>query len=278
MCSWNGARCGFTSAPRRRRFGRRSSRRGTCSQSTGHPRRGAVRCDGSRPAAIGFFPQPGGPTRGDGLEGIALGRNRCIGRHGDAWAGLGGTGRHTEGCDSRTNNTHEKLLECVTVEGARAPSGTAGDCRCERGHARLRLPGYDQSVEYAEAAFTAAGYDVTVQPFQFQTFVSLSPAILEQVAPPGGADREQHPVVLRLGRRDGGGVLTVRGNRVQRGRLGRVPGRQHRARPPRSRRLHVRREGDERLQRSVPSASSSTTTSPARSTGRWGTRSRSTSR
>jgi Zn-dependent M28 family amino/carboxypeptidase len=32
--------------------------------------------------------------------------------------------------------------------------------------------------------FTRAGYDVTIQPFQFQTFITLSPPILEQVFPP----------------------------------------------------------------------------------------------
>ena len=31
------------------------------------------------------------------------------------------------GCDTRVNNNHSKLLECVTVEGvARAPGGIAG--------------------------------------------------------------------------------------------------------------------------------------------------------
>ncbi|MCM2312886.1 MAG: M28 family metallopeptidase, partial [Steroidobacteraceae bacterium] len=45
-------------------------------------------------------------------------------------------------------------------------------------------PGYDASVDYVREVMMAAGYDVTVQSFQFQTFVILSPSILEQVSPP----------------------------------------------------------------------------------------------
>jgi aminopeptidase Y len=44
-------------------------------------------------------------------------------------------------------------------------------------------PGYDNSVDYVVDRMEAAGYLVTVQPFDFQTFISLSPSILEQVAP-----------------------------------------------------------------------------------------------
>jgi len=90
----------------------------------------------------------------------------------------------TEACDSRTNNTQQKLLECVTVEGAREHQAALQAIADANGSTRVSgSPGFDQSVAYAEAVFRAAGYNVTVQPFQFQTFVSLSPAILERVAP-----------------------------------------------------------------------------------------------
>jgi hypothetical protein len=40
-------------------------------------------------------------------------------------------------CDKRTNNTYQKLLECVRVEGVRAhQSGFPGDRRRQRRHAR----------------------------------------------------------------------------------------------------------------------------------------------
>ncbi len=44
-------------------------------------------------------------------------------------------------------------------------------------------PGYDASVAYVAGQLTAAGYNVTVQDFDFQTFITLSPTVLEQVAP-----------------------------------------------------------------------------------------------
>lgn len=88
-------------------------------------------------------------------------------------------------CDERVNNTHSKLLECVTLQGVRehqaALQAIADD---NNGFRASGTPGYDASVDYVVDRMTAAGYDVTVQEFLFQTFISLSPPILEQVAPP----------------------------------------------------------------------------------------------
>src|SRR5512139_3794802 len=90
-----------------------------------------------------------------------------------------------EACDTRVNNTHEKLLECVTLEGVRAHQAALQAIADANGNTRVSgSPGYDQSVDYAVGIFTNAGYNVTVQPFQFQTFVSLTPSVLEQVSPP----------------------------------------------------------------------------------------------
>jgi hypothetical protein len=52
--------------------------------------------------------------------------------------------------------------------------------------------GYDASVQYVVDQMTAAGYDVTVQPFEFQNFVELSPAILEQVSPAPARTLDHH--------------------------------------------------------------------------------------
>ena len=88
-------------------------------------------------------------------------------------------------CDSRVNNTHAKLLECVTLEGVREHQAALQAIADANGGTRVSgSPGYDASVAYVKQRMEAAGYAVTVQPFQFQTFVSLSPSILEQVAPP----------------------------------------------------------------------------------------------
>jgi aminopeptidase Y len=88
-------------------------------------------------------------------------------------------------CDERTNNTHSKLLECVTLQGVRQhQAALQAIADANNGFRASGTPGYDASVDYVVDRMTAAGYDVTVQEFQFQTFISLSPPILEQVAPP----------------------------------------------------------------------------------------------
>ena len=98
-----------------------------------------------------------------------------------------------ESCDTRVNNTIEKLLECVTLDGAREHQAAFQTIADANGNTRVSgSPGYDLSVEYAAQVFADAGYNVTVQPFQFQTFVSLIPAVLEQVSPPPGGPIENN--------------------------------------------------------------------------------------
>jgi len=87
-------------------------------------------------------------------------------------------------CENRVNNTFKKLLECVTVDGVRAhQAALQAIADANNGIRTSGTPGYDASVAYAEQVFRAAGYNVTVQSFQFQTFISLSPSVLEQVSP-----------------------------------------------------------------------------------------------
>jgi Zn-dependent M28 family amino/carboxypeptidase len=88
-------------------------------------------------------------------------------------------------CDERVNNTHAKLLECVTLDGVREHQAAfQAIADANNGIRTSGTSGYDQSVDYVVSRMTAAGYVVTVQPFQFQTFIALSPSILEQVSPP----------------------------------------------------------------------------------------------
>ncbi len=152
-----------------------------------------------------------------------------------------------ESCDTRVNNTFEKLLECMTLEGVRqhqaafqaiadANNGTAPPARPATTH-RWITP---------SSVFTAAGYDVTVQPFQFQTFIVLSPAILEQVAPPPAG-----PIANSILSYSGSGDVTaavstvndIRGCNASRFR--RLPGRQYR--PDQPRHLHFRHQGHQCL-------------------------------
>ncbi len=88
-------------------------------------------------------------------------------------------------CDTRVNNTFGKLLECVTVEGVRSHQAAFQMIAdANNGIRTSGTAGYDASAAYAADVFRAAGYNVTIQEFQFQTFISLSPPVLEQVSPP----------------------------------------------------------------------------------------------
>jgi len=87
-------------------------------------------------------------------------------------------------CDSRVNNTQKKLQECVTVEGVREHQAALQEiANANNGIRTSGTPGYDASVDYVVERMEAAGYDVTVQPFQFNAFIKLGPSTLEQIAP-----------------------------------------------------------------------------------------------
>jgi Zn-dependent M28 family amino/carboxypeptidase len=86
---------------------------------------------------------------------------------------------------NRNNNTYAKLLECVSADGAYRHLEAFQAIADENDGIRTSgTPGYDASVDYVAEKMEAAGYDVTIQPFEFQAFIQLSPSILEQVAPP----------------------------------------------------------------------------------------------
>lgn len=87
----------------------------------------------------------------------------------------------SEACDTRVNNTHAKLLECVTLEGVREHQAAFQAIADANGGIRAAgTPGYDASVEYVVARMTAAGYNVTLDEFPFRYF---PPAVLQQTAP-----------------------------------------------------------------------------------------------
>ncbi|WP_219414736.1 M20/M25/M40 family metallo-hydrolase [Pseudonocardia nigra] len=88
-----------------------------------------------------------------------------------------------QGCDNRTNNSVEKLLECVTLEGVRehleAFQGIAdahGDTRASG------TPGYDASADYVAEQAAAAGLEVSRQEFEFP-FFQLNGSTFAQTAP-----------------------------------------------------------------------------------------------
>lgn len=108
-------------------------------------------------------------------------------------------------CATRVNNTDQKLLQCITLEGVRAHQAALQAIADANNGTRVSgSPGYDASVDYAAQVFRDAGYQVTLQPFQFQTFVTLSPTVLEQVAPPPTG-----PIANRVMSYSGSGDVTA---------------------------------------------------------------------
>jgi Zn-dependent M28 family amino/carboxypeptidase len=102
-----------------------------------------------------------------------------------AVANAGGANAGGAACGNRNNNTYDKLLGCVTVEGAMEHMRAFQDIADAHGGIRTSgTPGYDASVDYVVDRMETAGYDVTVQPFEFQAFINLAPASLERIAPP----------------------------------------------------------------------------------------------
>jgi Zn-dependent M28 family amino/carboxypeptidase len=98
-----------------------------------------------------------------------------------------------EACDRRTNNTYQKLLECVTLEGVREHQAQfqkiadANDDPFYPGTRAAGTEGYAESVDYVADLLRDAGYKVTLDEFQFEF---IFPAILEQLTPPPPADYE----------------------------------------------------------------------------------------
>jgi aminopeptidase Y len=148
--------------------------------------RGAARF-ASAPA-IGY-PLPADAQRVRGERGIRMrGRSRflaLVALTTIAIAGLAAVpATAAPSCDRRVNNTERKLLQCVTLEGVREHQAALQAIADANGGIRTSgTPGYDASVDYVVDRMTAAGYDVTVQPFEFLAFIQLGPSTLEQVAP-----------------------------------------------------------------------------------------------
>ena len=90
------------------------------------------------------------------------------------------------GCDNRTNNTYAKLLGCVTIDGVREHQqalqdiADANDDPFYPGTRAAGTQGYQDSVDYVAGLLRRAGYQVTLDPFEF-TFTF--PAILAQLTP-----------------------------------------------------------------------------------------------
>ena len=91
-------------------------------------------------------------------------------------------------CGKQVNNTFDRLLKCVTLNGVRRHlQALQAVADANNGSRVSGTAGYDDSADYAEAVLRSAGYLVTRQDFEFDAFIPVLQPLLEQVAPlPGG--------------------------------------------------------------------------------------------
>lgn len=85
-----------------------------------------------------------------------------------------------KGCDSRTNNTTQKLLECVRVDGVvEHMQALQAIADANGGNRADQTPGYDASVDYVVDVLEAAGWSAEVVPFTYDA----ADVVLQQLAP-----------------------------------------------------------------------------------------------
>ena len=169
--------------------------------------------------------------------------------------GLASAAPPAKACEKRANNTYNKLLGCVTLDGVREHQeafqaiADANDDPFYPGTRAAGTEGYDESVEYVAGLLEDAGYEVTLDPVEV-TF--NFPAVLRQLTPvqadvrdgrlhrqwlrdrpgPGHPGRHQPHAPAGLDER-------LRGGGLRRDRLERS--RRHRVGP--ARHLQLRRQG-----------------------------------
>jgi Zn-dependent M28 family amino/carboxypeptidase len=84
------------------------------------------------------------------------------------------------GCETRTNNTYDKLLECVRLEGVREHQAALQAIADANGGNRAEgTAGYAASVDYVLGVLAAAGWDAEKVPFQYEATDTL----LRQLTP-----------------------------------------------------------------------------------------------
>jgi Zn-dependent M28 family amino/carboxypeptidase len=84
-------------------------------------------------------------------------------------------------CDARSNNTYPKILECIRLDQVRAHQAAFQAIADANGGTRAAgLPGYTASVEYVVDKLEAAGWEVTLDEFDYEF---TPPAVLQQLTP-----------------------------------------------------------------------------------------------
>lgn len=89
-----------------------------------------------------------------------------------------------KGCDSRTNNTYEKLLECVRVDGVMEHlQALQAIADANDGNRADQTSGYQASVDYVVDTLEAAGWTAEVEPFTY----AAADVVLDQLSPVQGS-------------------------------------------------------------------------------------------
>ena len=84
-------------------------------------------------------------------------------------------------CDERANNTYPKILQCIRLDQVRAHQAAFQAIADANGGTRAAgLPGYTASVEYVVGKLEAAGWNVTLDEFEYEF---TPPSLLQQLTP-----------------------------------------------------------------------------------------------
>ena len=87
-------------------------------------------------------------------------------------------------CDARPNNTIPKMRECIRVGQVRAHQAALQAIANANGGNRFAgLAGHNESVDYVVDTLEAAGWDVSLQEFDYLAFTEVGASALQQTAP-----------------------------------------------------------------------------------------------
>jgi Zn-dependent M28 family amino/carboxypeptidase len=87
-------------------------------------------------------------------------------------------------CDARPNNTIPKMIECIRVGQVRAHQAALQAIANDNGGNRFAgLAGHNESVDYVVDRLEAAGWNVSLQEFDYTAYRELGPSALQQTAP-----------------------------------------------------------------------------------------------
>ena len=85
-----------------------------------------------------------------------------------ALSGTAAGGSSPTACENQTNNTYDKLLGCVTLEGVREhQAALQAIADANGGNRAAGTSGYDASVDYVVDTLEAAGWSVEIDLFDF---------------------------------------------------------------------------------------------------------------